>query len=119
MLFPYWLWLTAAGTFLPVGANDYNLFFLPLAALIVWDRRDPLWNHVLMVPMLLWWQPFQLPIHPGVILLCKLTGLYAAGCSLVNRAREQVEHAGIVPLSSACGSADFASFLPGCLKGSV
>jgi hypothetical protein len=87
--YPYWLWLTAAGTFLPLGANDYNLFFLPLAALTVWDRRDPVKIHLLMALMLLWWQPFHLRVGASFLFLCKLIGLYAAGWSLANRAAEQ------------------------------
>lgn len=88
MAYPYCLWLIAAGTFLPTGANDYNLFFLPLAALIVWDRRDPVAIHLLMALMLLWWQPFRLPIEAEFTWVCKIVAVHAVGISLVRRAAE-------------------------------
>src|SRR5262249_39267841 len=53
LLYPYLAWLTAAATFLPPVSNDYNLVFLPLAALALWDRRDPALVHVLMGFLLL------------------------------------------------------------------
>jgi hypothetical protein len=91
LLYPYFCWLTALGTFVPQISNDYNLFFLPLAALAVWDKRDPLSVHLLMAPMLLWWQPFYLPIGADLLFYFKLSGLVAVGISLVVRARERVE----------------------------
>jgi hypothetical protein len=65
------------------------LIFLPLAALAVWDRRDPVGVHVLMAYMLLWWQPYRLPIGPKLLLLTKLLALVAVGVSLVARARAE------------------------------
>jgi hypothetical protein len=90
LLYPYFVWLAAAATYLPPVSNDYNLIFLPLAALAVWDRRDPVWVHVLGAYMLLWWQPYPLPIGPKLLLLTKLLALVAVGGSLAARAREQV-----------------------------
>jgi hypothetical protein len=90
LYYPYLLWLTAAATFLSPISNDYNLFFLPLAVLIVWDRRDPVLVHVMMAVLLLWWQPMHLPIGPKLLFVFKLAGLTAAAISLINRAREQV-----------------------------
>lgn len=87
--YPYLVWLTGAATYLPLVSNDYNLFFLPLAALAVWDRRDPVWVHLLMAYMLLWWQPLWLPVGPKLLLLSKLLGLIAVGGSLITRAAEQ------------------------------
>jgi hypothetical protein len=89
LLFPYLAWLTAVGTFLPPVSNDYNLFFLPLAALAVWDRRDRVIVHLLMALLLLWWQPIQLPIGATLVFTFKLAGLAAVGTSLVARVREQ------------------------------
>ncbi len=88
LIYPYFCWLTALATFVPEISNDYNFFFLPLAALAVWARRDPPVVHVLMSPLLLWWQPFQLPIGGELIFFFKVGGLVAVGISLVGRARE-------------------------------
>src|SRR5204862_2573067 len=57
LILPYLLRLAAAATFMPRTANDYNLFFLPLAILVVWDKRDSVVVHILMGFLLLWWQP--------------------------------------------------------------
>jgi hypothetical protein len=89
LIYPYLLWLTAAATFLPAIANDYNLFFLLLAALAVWDRRDPVLVHVLMASVVLWWQPLALPAQASFLWLCKLIGLATVAVSLIRRAREQ------------------------------
>src|SRR5262249_3903516 len=89
LLYPYLCWLTALATFLPPVSNDYNLFFLPVAALVVCDRRDPVFIHLMMALLLLWWQPVQFEISPTVMFLFKLTGLAAVGISIVGRAREQ------------------------------
>ena len=88
LAFPYLTWLVGAATFVPPLANDYNLFFLPIAAMAVWDRRDPAIVHMLMALLLLWWQPFWLPIDGKVLLVCKVFGLYAVAISLATRARE-------------------------------
>jgi hypothetical protein len=61
LTYPYLLWLTALATFgLPVS-YDYNLIYLPLAALAVCDRRDPPRVAVALIGMLAWWQPFRVP----------------------------------------------------------
>jgi hypothetical protein len=83
------LWIVALATFVPQVSNDYNLCFLPLAVLAVWDRRDPLLVHVAVALLLLWWQPLSMSIDPKLLLLCKLLGLGAATVCLVERAREQ------------------------------
>jgi hypothetical protein len=89
LLYPYFLWLTAAATYLPLIANDYNLLFLPLAALAVWDRRDRVAVHVVMAAVLIWWQPFALPVSPQFLFYCKLVGLGVVAVSLGGRAQEQ------------------------------
>lgn len=88
LLWPLMLWVVAAATFVPPMASDYNLFFLPLAALAVWDRRDPAAVHLLMAYLLLWWQPFDLEIDGALVLAFKLGGLVAVGLSLCRRASE-------------------------------
>lgn len=91
LLWPLLLWVVAAATFIPPMANDYNLMFLPLAALAVWDRRDPPWVHALMAYLILWWQPFDLGIDGALLLTFKLGGLLAVGLSLGHRAAEARE----------------------------
>ncbi|MGB7160518.1 MAG: glycosyltransferase family 87 protein [Tepidisphaeraceae bacterium] len=61
LAFPYLLLLVTLATFgLPVS-YDYNLIYLPLAALAVCDRRDGPIVAVALVGMLVWWQPFRVP----------------------------------------------------------
>ena len=89
LIAPYLLWLTAAATFAMPYAIDYNLIPLPLAALCVWDRRDPVLVHIAMGLLLLWWQPIALDVSGNVLLVAKLGGLYAVGYSLACRARKR------------------------------
>lgn len=89
LVYPLCLWLMSLATFIPPVSNDYNLAGLPLAALAVWDRRDPVWIHILMAFALLWWQPVALPIGPGLLLFFKLAGLAGVAGSMVHRLREQ------------------------------
>ncbi len=88
LAYPYLLWVLALATFVPPVANDYNLFFLPMAAVAVWDRRDPLLVHLAMALLLLWWQPLLLPIGGRILLPIKLCGLAAVAVSLSERACE-------------------------------
>ncbi|WP_435017718.1 glycosyltransferase 87 family protein [Tundrisphaera sp. TA3] len=83
---PFLLWLVAAATFAMPYSLDYNLVPLTLAALALWDRRDGWAIHAAMGLLLLYWQPFALPIGGPVLLAIKLSGLYAAGASLCRRA---------------------------------
>ena len=86
LVFPFLLWLTAAATFAMPYSIDYNLVVLPLAALAVWDPRDPIPVHVAMGFLLLWWQPVALPVRGELLFYVKLAGLYAVGVSLALRA---------------------------------
>src|SRR5262245_55731354 len=89
LLFPYLVWLAAVASSLPQVAYDYSLVYLPLAAVAVWDRRDPVAVHVGMAFLLLWWQPFRLPVGPLLLGAFKLSGLVAVGVSLAWRAAER------------------------------
>ncbi|MCA1685185.1 MAG: DUF2029 domain-containing protein, partial [Planctomycetia bacterium] len=88
LAFPLMLWLSAAATYGMPYANDYNLVVLPLAALAVWDRRDPPFVHAAMGLLLVWWQPFVLPVPGELLFYAKLAALYAVGVSLAVRAGE-------------------------------
>ena len=89
MVLPYFLFVAAAATYVPKVANDYSLFFLPLAALAVWDRRDPVAVHVGLGFMLLWAQPIGFPVGPSVVFGLKVASLIACAAALGNRIREQ------------------------------
>lgn len=88
LMIPLSFLLIAAGTYIPRISNDYNYFFYILAALALWDKRDPFWVHMIMGLVLLYWQPFALYFSPTAIFWIKLAGVYAMGYSLIVRARE-------------------------------
>ncbi len=88
LLWPAFLWLTAAGTFAMPYSNDYNLVFLPLAALAAWDRRDPVPVHMAMGLFLLYWQPLAFAIDSRILFAIKLAALYAVAASLIRSADE-------------------------------
>lgn len=90
LMAPCFLWCLALATFLPPVSNDYNLIVLPLLAMAVWDRRDRAWVHCLLLPLLLWGQPFHLPFLPAKLIFgIKLAGLAALGLALRARAQEE------------------------------
>ncbi len=89
LLYPYFLWIVSAATFALPYSNDYNLVSLPMAALAVWDRRDRIFIHSLFGFLVIWWQPFRIPIDGSVVFFVKLGGLLAVGMSIAARAREQ------------------------------
>jgi hypothetical protein len=86
--FPYLMWIMALATFVPPAANDYSLVFLPIAAVAVWDRKDPLYVQLMMLALLIWWQPLGLPISGRLLLVIKVCGLIAIGISLIRRVKE-------------------------------
>ena len=88
LVLPLFLWLAAVGTFVPAVANDYNLVFLPLAALAVWDRRDPVPVHLGMAALVLWAQPVAFEIDPAVLFGLKVLSTLAVGVSLAGRLGE-------------------------------
>jgi hypothetical protein len=86
LVYPYFLWLVALGTFAMPYSNDYNLVFLPMGVLAVWDRRDPVLVHMINGLLMLWWQPFRLPVGGDLLFAIKFAGLAALGASLVAKA---------------------------------
>lgn len=80
---PVLLWTTALATFLPTISFDYNLFYLPLAAVAVWDRRDGRWIHAGVLLLALAMQPWAFVAKSGgLTLLFEVAGLAAVGASL-------------------------------------
>lgn len=89
LTYPYLLWIVALATFALPVSNDYNVLFLPLAVLTVWDRRDPLMLQASLALLLIWWQPKAVMINPMALFMIKLLGVGAVAVCLVKRAREQ------------------------------
>jgi hypothetical protein len=83
---PLVLWLTAAFTFLPEVANDYNLVFLPLAMLVIWRPSHPWWLQGLFAYALLAYSPLQMPVDARLLFFCKLMGVYATGLAILHEA---------------------------------
>ncbi len=82
LLLPSLLFFTAAATAWTPIAMDYKLIFLPLAILSTWDHRDPWFVHVLVLPILLYFQPLKLPIAVWPLFAMKVAALVGAGLSL-------------------------------------
>jgi Glycosyltransferase family 87 len=87
-ILPVLFWVLAAATFVPKVSNDYNLTFLTLAVLAVWDRRDPVAVHVGFGMLVLMLQPLGFPIAPSVVLGIKIASLALAAYCLASRLRE-------------------------------
>jgi hypothetical protein len=79
MVLPVLLWIMTIATYWMPLSFDYNLIFLPLLVMCLWDRRDPGWLQVLVVSSLLpWWLPFG-PVEIDWVLLrnvLKIVALY-------------------------------------------
>lgn len=86
---PYILWMTALATFWPLISFDYNLFYLLLAAIIVWRRRDPFWIQMLMAYFILWWQPGLIWQSDNSALIAKTLGVIAIGMCLIRRIHDK------------------------------
>ena len=99
LAWPWLLWLTAMGTFVTGISNDYNLVFVPLAWLALWDRRDPWWAHALAAAALTWLQPFSIGLGGPGLLLLKATSTASLGILLWRRA-ETVARPDAVPAAS-------------------
>jgi hypothetical protein len=97
LVYPYLLWTASVATFIPSVANDYNLFFLPLAALAVWDRRDPVIIHLTLALMVIWAEPIRFIIDPAMLLVFKLVTLFAVSACLLRRINEQGAKSNLEP----------------------
>ncbi len=84
-LVPLFLWAVALGTFVPKVANDYSLVFLPMAAVAVWDRRDPPAVHAVLGFALVVLQPVAFQISPTVQFGAKVAAVLAVGWCLAAR----------------------------------
>jgi Glycosyltransferase family 87 len=93
VILPYLLWIAAAATFVPRISNDYNLFFLPMAMLAVWDRKDSLYTHIGLGLLCVYLQPIGFPISPSVLMGIKMAGLVFVAHCVINRAREHIHSA--------------------------
>lgn len=85
LILPYLLIILSIGTFILPISYDYNLLFLPLALLCVFNagsRRS--W--VLLSVGLLWLQPLPMPINPFIFTVLKVCVLAAAITGLRQRA---------------------------------
>ncbi len=90
---PLLFWIAAAATFVPKVSNDYNLVFLPMAVLALWDRRDPVYVHVGLGFLCLILQPIGFHMAPSVLFGIKVAALGLTAHCLVSRLRERNEHA--------------------------
>jgi hypothetical protein len=88
LIYPLLLWLNALATFFPLIANDYNLLYLPICIIAVYRMTDPWYVQAGLASLMLWWQPFSLPINSYLLLGIKLIGLAIAGWCIVKRATE-------------------------------
>jgi hypothetical protein len=86
LVYPYLLWLTGSATFLPLTSTDYNLIYLPVASLAVWNPRDPAAVQVCTAATLLWYQPFSLGFSPEALLGLKLLSVATVGSLIRIRA---------------------------------
>ena len=112
LAYPYLLWLVAIATFLMPVSYDYNLFYLPLAALAVWDRRDP-WvlSAITFAATFVWWQPFRLPgfVNAEVYMGLKLISLACVGMHLVRRLNDVASPAGALGAAQHCVDVDLVA----------
>jgi hypothetical protein len=91
--YPLFLFTVSLASFVPEIANDYSLFFLPLAAASVVGTGDCLTARAALALSLVAIQPFLLPI-PGLVLLpLKFCAVFGVGASLVGRARNAAQPA--------------------------
>jgi hypothetical protein len=102
LVLPLLLWVASVATFIPSVANDYNLVFLPMAALAVWDRRDPVPAHLGMAALLVWAQPVAFQIDLAVLLVLKVLSTLAVGVCLAGRLREATTFAQFPGGESVC-----------------
>lgn len=58
MPLPILLWAATVGTYWMPYSYDYNLIFLPLLFVALWDTREPWWMQALVLLSAVWWVPF-------------------------------------------------------------
>jgi hypothetical protein len=75
---PILLWVMALATFWMPQSYDYNLIYLPLLMVAVWDKREPVWVQLLLLLSLSWWIPFGPTGYDWALarVLLKLLALY-------------------------------------------
>ena len=75
---PILLWIMALATFWMPQSYDYNLIYLPLLMVAVWDQREPPWVKLLLLLSLPWWIPFGPTGYDWALarVLLKLLALY-------------------------------------------
>jgi hypothetical protein len=108
LLLPSLLFFTAVTTFALPVSSDYKLIFLVCAALCVWDVRDPWPVHALLLPLMVYLQPFQFPLGAWPLLAIKTAGLVGIGVSLAHKA-ERLRTPPIVTQADAPAAATTAA----------
>jgi hypothetical protein len=109
------LWLSAMATFVSPIAQDYNLLFIPLVVLAVWSSDDVWWLQLILVAVLLWWQPFYIGLAGLPWLLLKSLSVALVGWMVMCRIKVAAcDGAGVTassppPLSRRAGSVSFSS----------
>lgn len=90
MSLPVLLWILVLATFAMPTSWDYNLIYLPLLMVTLWDRRDPWWVHVLFLMSVPWWIPFGPSGFAWALarVLLKLFALYFVTIQLASRLHE-------------------------------
>lgn len=84
--YPYFLFVALLATFWMPVSYDYNLLYLPVLAVAVWDARDPWPVQLLLTPFLIYWQPWNLRVPMELLLLFKLMALAGLAICLTRRA---------------------------------
>ncbi len=85
LAWPFLLWLAGTATMIFPVANDYNLLFIPLAALAAWNAADS-WRIQLCVAAILpWWQPFHFGLTDLAWLLLKSASVVLLGALILRR----------------------------------
>ena len=95
---PAMLWLTAAATFAMPYSNDYNLIALPMAALAIARRDDPMPVVMALGLLLPYWQPLRLQIDGPALFVAKLLALQALAVSFHRLASNPARRPNSVPV---------------------
>ena len=88
LFLPFILWTMALGTYALPNSYDYNLFFMLLTALCLWDRRDSVFVHLLMLAtVVIWWQPFYIGIDRVLLIWLKMLAIIPVSVLMIRHAR--------------------------------